>query len=446
MMFRSVEITSIVGISVVPPYPMTKSLPALLRHRPAVPLGASLPDEVQHHFGALAVGQLEDPIDVPAVDNDRLVRSPVTGEGKGVLVRVEHDDAGGAHRPQALDADVAQATCPHHHARATRVEQRHRLLHGVVGRQAGVRQRSDSSGLDPGSELDHRAHGGPDEVRHTAIGVDAGESARLAVHVVAGPTRPAEAACDQRVEDHGVAWLQVLHRGADGMDPAGVLVAHGVGQYDVALVRPLTLDDVQVGTAESRSSDPDHHVIRSRGLGFRDLLDDRALLVPVQSNRLHHASRPASEDLSVLLRQDVGKHGQRTRARANRTLPGAGGQVENRRVESERKGGSWPHALRKRSSHTTGRRWAQKTSRTSSPTTARTRSSSRDRPARRLDLAWRSIETNQVGVDEFVPWSRGVGSEPMMAVNLGTRGRRRGPQPRGVLQPPVRHRLVRPAP
>jgi alpha-L-arabinofuranosidase len=46
----------------------------------------------------------------------------------------------------------------------------------------------------------------------------------------------------------------------------------------------------------------------------------------------------------------------------------------------------------------------------------------RDRRPRRLDLAWRSLESNQVGVDEFVSWSRGVGSAPMMAVNLGTRG------------------------
>ncbi len=44
-----------------------------------------------------------------------------------------------------------------------------------------------------------------------------------------------------------------------------------------------------------------------------------------------------------------------------------------------------------------------------------------DRPTR-LDLAWRGIEPNQVGIDEFVPWARSVGAEPMMAVNLGTRG------------------------
>ena len=44
-----------------------------------------------------------------------------------------------------------------------------------------------------------------------------------------------------------------------------------------------------------------------------------------------------------------------------------------------------------------------------------------ERPTR-LDLAWRSLETNQVGVGEFMTWARTVGVEPLMAVNLGTRG------------------------
>lgn len=43
------------------------------------------------------------------------------------------------------------------------------------------------------------------------------------------------------------------------------------------------------------------------------------------------------------------------------------------------------------------------------------------RPVRR-DLAWHSLETNQVGVDEFARWMKLTGSELMMAVNLGTRG------------------------
>ncbi|WP_439381240.1 arabinosylfuranosidase ArfA [Amycolatopsis lexingtonensis] len=40
----------------------------------------------------------------------------------------------------------------------------------------------------------------------------------------------------------------------------------------------------------------------------------------------------------------------------------------------------------------------------------------------RLDLAWKSVETNAVGTDEFCAWTRRVGAEPMLAVNLGTRG------------------------
>lgn len=41
---------------------------------------------------------------------------------------------------------------------------------------------------------------------------------------------------------------------------------------------------------------------------------------------------------------------------------------------------------------------------------------------KRLDLAWRSIETNQFGLNEFMRWVNELGAEPIMAINLGTRG------------------------
>jgi alpha-N-arabinofuranosidase len=44
-----------------------------------------------------------------------------------------------------------------------------------------------------------------------------------------------------------------------------------------------------------------------------------------------------------------------------------------------------------------------------------------DRPVRR-DLAWHSLETNEVGVDEFMRWAGKAGVEVMYALNLGTRG------------------------
>ncbi|GLC82641.1 arabinosylfuranosidase ArfA [Lacrimispora brassicae] len=45
----------------------------------------------------------------------------------------------------------------------------------------------------------------------------------------------------------------------------------------------------------------------------------------------------------------------------------------------------------------------------------------KERP-RRLELAWRSMEENKVGLNEFTKWARSAGSDVMMAVNLGTRG------------------------
>lgn len=44
-----------------------------------------------------------------------------------------------------------------------------------------------------------------------------------------------------------------------------------------------------------------------------------------------------------------------------------------------------------------------------------------ERP-RQLDLAWRSVETNEFGTHEFMRWAAQAGVEPMLTVNLGTRG------------------------
>ncbi len=44
-----------------------------------------------------------------------------------------------------------------------------------------------------------------------------------------------------------------------------------------------------------------------------------------------------------------------------------------------------------------------------------------ERP-RRLDLAWRSLEPNAVGTNEFAAWAKRAGAEINMAVNLGTAG------------------------
>lgn len=44
-----------------------------------------------------------------------------------------------------------------------------------------------------------------------------------------------------------------------------------------------------------------------------------------------------------------------------------------------------------------------------------------ERPAR-LDLAWKTLESNRFGLHEFMNWCGKAGSQAMLAVNLGTRG------------------------
>jgi alpha-N-arabinofuranosidase len=45
-----------------------------------------------------------------------------------------------------------------------------------------------------------------------------------------------------------------------------------------------------------------------------------------------------------------------------------------------------------------------------------------DRRPTRRDAAWKTIETNAFGLNEFMHWARRADVEPIMAVNLGTRG------------------------
>ncbi len=46
----------------------------------------------------------------------------------------------------------------------------------------------------------------------------------------------------------------------------------------------------------------------------------------------------------------------------------------------------------------------------------------KDQRPTRLDLAWHTSESNQVGIHEFADWAEAAGTEMMLAVNLGSRG------------------------
>src|SRR5215207_2274293 len=199
-------------------------------HLPGVLLGSLLADEVQHHLGAVAAGQLLDPVDVAAVPDD--------------------------------------------HTGGARIQQGHGLADGVVGGQAGVGQGGHVGRLELGVDLDHRPGPGPQVGGHAAVGIEAGEEAVDAVHVVPGPAGAAEAAGRLGVEDHRVPGGDVADVRADLVDPAGVLVAEGVGQRRVGVqLVPLAQVEVDVGPAHARPADLDDHVVGALDLRLLDLVN-----------------------------------------------------------------------------------------------------------------------------------------------------------------------------
>jgi hypothetical protein len=86
---------------------------------------------------------------------------------------------------------------------------------------------------------------------------------------------------------NSVADGDVLDGGADGIYPAGILVAEGVGQFDVALVLPLAFDDMEVGSAEPRAANAHDDIVRLGDLRLRDFLDLGALPVGMEADGFH---------------------------------------------------------------------------------------------------------------------------------------------------------------
>lgn len=46
----------------------------------------------------------------------------------------------------------------------------------------------------------------------------------------------------------------------------------------------------------------------------------------------------------------------------------------------------------------------------------------REKRPRKIDLAWKAVETNEFGTDEFMHWAKKAQVQPIFTVNLGTRG------------------------
>ena len=69
----------------------------------------------------------------------------------------------------------------------------------------------------------------------------------------------------------------------------------------------------------------------------------------------------------------------------------------------------------------------------------------RDQRPKRLDLAWFTTETNEVGLHEFVDWAEESGYAGHVRRQSGLPGRGRRPERGGICQPSLRQLLERPA-
>ena len=58
----------------------------------------------------------------------------------------------------------------------------------------------------------------------------------------------------------------------------------------------------------------------------------------------------------------------------------------------------------------------------------------KDKRPTRLELAWGRLESNQVGTDEFMKYTKEIGSQPYFSVNMGTGYYRGGTALGGILQ------------
>jgi len=81
------------------------------------------------------------------------------------------------------------------------------------------------------------------------------------------------------VANDRVTDSQVVHRRADGVDPAGVLVSEDQRQLRRDDIGEPAVDDMQIGTAQPGTTDPEDNVIRPGHLGFWHII--QPLRLPV---------------------------------------------------------------------------------------------------------------------------------------------------------------------
>src|SRR5216683_1113104 len=110
------------------------------------------------------------------------------------------------------------------------------------------------------------------------------------MHVIACATGATEATGNQRMDNDRISNGYIAHRRANGFYPARVLMAQRVRQLHTRFFRPLSLDDVQVGAAETGAANAHDDIKGGCNLWLSDLFDHRRLFILMQTYRFHMLS------------------------------------------------------------------------------------------------------------------------------------------------------------
>ena len=247
---------SIVGTLIVLAVADDVVVAGVAQHGHALLDRAALADEVDDRLGALAVGQSRARCRRACRRRPRCGRRRArSASARPSRVAVDDDDLGGGHRLRHWIPMCPRPPAPMTTARVPGYRSGDRLLDRVVGGKPGVGERGDVlRAASAGRALRPSARSGRAGIGEPAVADRCRGRRVLAVHVVAGAARAAQPAGDQGVQDDRVADRDVGDRGADLLDPAGVLVTERVGQLDAGLLGPLTLDGCagRCGTARRR--------------------------------------------------------------------------------------------------------------------------------------------------------------------------------------------------
>src|SRR5579883_126677 len=253
-------------------------------------LRASLTNKVDHRFGPSPIGKVTHLFHVAAIGHNRVVCAPFFCQFESGGRAVDHDNLGWRQGFEALHANMAETASPDHYDFCARIKLSRCLFNCMVRGQTGISERGNVFRMKGWIEFDNRAGAGLEEFCHAAINGNTGEGRVGAVHVITSAAGATEATGNERVNDHGIANSHIADSRTHFLHPASIFMPNGIRQLHARFLRPLPLNNVQVGTTDARATDTHNDIPGAGDLWIVNLFYSGKLMVLVNPDSFHTTS------------------------------------------------------------------------------------------------------------------------------------------------------------